>query len=676
MTMGDVHKGVYPLRTAADRVGKQVEKFAETLDRLAKDNTQEENSYQRVLPLVREYETIAAETVKSLKKYHEAERVEKLRGTWRRKVRDPSRTPTPQSRKLGISRASKDTTTVNDLETWEQERQTWQLLRIMLELEYPEQDGSQGAPEQEKRFRRPPAGIKAHRYSSEHEVWRSFLGDFDEVWEKHVIVEWLKCNANSTGQEIQSVIEELDEAADRGSGLSAHGWLYSKEAIKHQKRIRAWPNPLEPGSPGIDSTLLNKERTKRLVTQLDPDAFSRQDRSIVVEDMSFERAAWLGCWEMMRRGADWRTIQAFCQERVEGWRALSVRGDPRVSSDHNEKMSGASGMQSRFLWRKMCLKASKDGGIDDYERAVYGVLGGDFASVQKVVRSWDDYLFALYNSQLLGQFDYFISRTLTERIPKNSEDTFEKTFISQIRPNNMSGKDAWQIAHSFEDYIHSQGLALGRSLTDAEREAKRFLRGTSQEPVTGSPTASLSLKDYDMLRILTHIILVFLDLKAFKGISVATENIVFAYISYLGLAGKIDLLPIYASRLSKMGSIVCMARQLPTISQRSDQKVMMKLVRQYEMDVVAILRQQLYLLAMDSRGESDVDFPSLDILEFAEPGTYDMLTIKADFLEQQITAKHMDLIRAVEWYLHIEGEWQETLWAGTLVYQYFLRKSS
>jgi nuclear pore complex protein Nup107 len=695
-TLRDVQKVIHPLRTTADRVGKQVEQFAETLDRLA--NKLDTEDCRRVLPLVYEYEKIATDTVKRLKKYHEPERQERLKGSWQRKVHHNSRTPTP----VGKSRG-KDTqggaTTVEDLQNWEQERQTWQLLRLVLQSQYPAEDNSNSSPQNpEGKFQKPKANAPLHRYSSETDVWNAFLNHNDEVWEKHVIVEWLKSNAESTGQEIQSVIEELDAAADRGSGLLAHGWLYSKEAIKGQKRLRSWPQPLEPSSPGANTFTANTEKSKKLVTQLDPDAFSRQERSIEDEDLFFERATWLGCWEMIRRGQSWQTIRSFCKERIEGWRALAIRGDPRMPESNRKGLDALSGAQSRTLWRKMCLKAAQDGGIDDYENAVYGALSGDLASVQRVIRGWDDYLFALYNSQLLKQFDFYIQENLASRFPQTINDRSQDSFFQKVAPDDLSGNDVWQalltnevtkdearspikmiqgslIARSFERYIHSQGLILGRNLSNAEQKVKRLLRGTSGESGPSAPSANLSLDDYDLLRILTHVILIFLDMKAFKEASVATENIIFAYVNYLGLAGKQELLPIYASKLSEQGSIECMARQLPSITEPADQRMMMGLMKQYKLNTVQILRQQLVLLSIGASEDVEgINFPRLNILKPAKVESYDMPTIRQGFLQQEVTAEQLDLIHGVEWYLSLDGEWQETMWAGALVYKFFLRE--
>lgn len=691
-TIQDVHNAIHPLRAAADRVGKEVEKFAESLDRLGSSKPSITDC-RRVLPIVRDYEKIATETVVRLRRYHEPERQERLKGKWRRKV-EQIRTPTPSVR--GRSSGAEGGTTVEDLENWEQERQTWQLLRLVLQCQFSAPENVQTSPERDTKYQRPSPDASINQYSSEHEIWNDFLGKYSDVWEKHVIIEWLKSNAESNGPSIDVVIEELDEAADRGRGLSAHGWLYSKEAIKGQKRLRGWPHPLELSS-GSDTGIMNKEKTKTLVTQLDPDAFSRQDRGIETQDVFFERAAWLGCWEMLRRGERWQVIRSFCQERVEGWRALAMRGDPRCSDTNRQGLDVHSGPLSRTLWRRMCDKLAQEGGIDEYENAVYAFLSGNQEAIEKVARGWDDYLFALYNSQVLQQFDYFVQKSYPGRISERTDDQSKKV-ISESKPSILSPLEAWQyvlghektkiesrspikmiqgslIARMFEGYIHQQGLALGRSVSGAGIRTENILRGTSQEPIDLGAAADVTVEDYDTLRIMTHIVLIFMEMKALKSTTIATENIIFAYVSFLANAGKYELLPIYAAKLSREGSVELMARQLHLISSSTDQRTVMGLMRQYKLNAAEILKRHLLLAAEKvSLGIEGTAFPTLDLIGSIEPGTFDMPVMRRDFLIDQVTAEQNDLIHAVEWYMFMDGAWEETLWAGTLVYKHFLRK--
>src|SRR5690606_38020910 len=143
-----------------------------------------------------------------------------------------------------------------------------------------------------------------------------------------------------------------------------------------------------------------------LVTQLDPDAMTRQARKLETQDDFFERAIWLGCFEMLRRGYSMAEIREWCSVRTELWRAASLAPLPLANTEDEDQPD----FDPRWLvrWRRMCFSTARDGGTSDYDRAVYGLLAGEIASVEKVCETWDDLLFAHYNALLRTRFDSYL----------------------------------------------------------------------------------------------------------------------------------------------------------------------------------------------------------------------------------------------------------------------------
>ena len=694
LTIGDVQRAIHPLQATADRVGKQVERFAETLDRLNAGKQQKRSKDCRnVLPSVYQYEKIASDTVTSLRKTHGLEKLEKSEKSARRKGRSTSGKSTPIAiHEDGPEPEALQHTTVEDLQHWEEERQTWRLLSLMLEVEYPTTGKDHSIPWHDERFVRPSGNTAIHQYSPEHDIWQHFLAEDDSAWDKHVVLEWLKTSADNTRPDIHNIVKHLEDSADR-SGLWKQGWLYSREEIKNMKRLRSWPQPIDPNSPGIDSSLAGVGRTGKLVTQLDPDVFSRQSRNLLKEDVFYERTMWLTCWEMMRRGHSWEFIRDWCQERAEGWRALSMRGDPRAVS------SGS--WRSRALWRSICAKAAKSGGIDDYENAVYGVLSGDLPSVEKVSSQWDDYLFAHYNSYLLRSFDRCLesvysqrlSETIKEQIspswPPSSEIVIDmsSTDLVNMALRKESIRDearqplkllqASLIAKRFRQFVHAQGLRLAQT-PDTGRLFKD-LKDTNSNLSEIELAANITIDDYDMLRILTHMIFVFQDLENPHHNSPMEENIIIAYVEYLGRAGKQQLLPLYVSRLSRDRAIECMGRQLRYITDPLERQITMQLMKQYNMDLHATLSMQLVLIVLESRPAPvgpPGTYPRPNILDHNTKSTASMRSVRKDFIGHEISGDEQDLINGFGWFLLLDGHWQETMSAGTLVYKYLLRMFS
>ena len=697
-TVSDVHRALHPLQATADRVGKQVEEFAENLDRLsARNKRKHKKDCSDVLPLIDAYKKIAKDTVRRLQSMHAPERQQQLSKRMKRRLRKSSANSTPGPTLAEDGKDRGMVTNVEDLRWWELEEQTWDLVGLMLQVAYPKREVKETKLDGESRPVRPSKDTEVHRYSSEKEIWNRFLASDDQAWERHIVVEWLKKCADSSGQDIDQVVEELELGADRGSGLWAHSWLYSKEAIKFQKRLRSWPQALEPDNPGLNTSLMNSEKTESLVTQLDPDAITRQGRSLEQQDYYFERATWLACWEMLRRGKDWDYVRDWCHERGEGWRATAMRGDPRNS---RFPTSSPAAWESRILWRKACALAAKDGSIDEYENGVYGVLSGYLPSVLKVSHSWDDYLFAHYNSYLLHSFDRYLRSSFPDRVPASLNDKHgsfnfsvfggQRTqsgnqIVEKMKHLETTKEEAREpikmlqgslIANTFDDFVFKHGVRLTQA-ANADGRSKVLEPFGNDQMLEGSVTAQISTADHDLLRLLTHIIFVFQDLGFQFGEGErrsAVESIVVAYVDYLSKAGKQQLLPLYASRLSYQTSIKCLGRQLPAIQERRERQTMMNLMKEIGIDVPGVLGMQLQLIITDTP-LTQSKWPALRILEQTNKDSSSVRPIQTGFIGNEVTDDQEDLIHGFEWYMLLDFYWQQTMAVGVVIYKHLLRKS-
>ena len=706
LTVGDVQRALHPLQANADRVGKQVEQFAESLDRLGiKKPRKPQKDCRQVLPLVQAYKGIAHDAVVQLKRIHAPERYRKASRKSERRLHSSSGKSTPTQIRADEEDDIGSRTTIKDLEYWEQEEQTWDLLELMLQIEFPVSEAASPNPKKEKQFVRPKEGIEIHRYSTEGDIWTHFLAHDDLAWERHTVVEWLRKCAEGSRQDVNHVVQDLETEADRGSGLWAHSWLYSKEAIKGQKRLRSWPQVLEPDAPGLDTSLMKSDDTKSLVTQLDPDAVTRQGRNLEKHDHYFERATWLACWELVRRGKDWDSIREWCQERVEGWRAAAMRGDPRYSSSAedslNNSTSTATGWHSRALWRRACALAAKSGGMDQYENAVYGVLSGHLPSVLKVCHSWDDYLFAHYNSYLLRSFDRYVRVNFADRFPSTLLEKKSALNLSMSRgQRTQSGNQIIEkmkrlkevraeaklpmkmlqgslVAKNFDEFIFKHGVILSRLANSSEKS--RILPLMNGKLLEGTITGHIGTENHDLLRVITHMLFIFQDLGLDIGDGdrkFATENFVVAYVDYLSKAGKQQLLPLYASRLSPQRATTCLGRQLPKVTDHGERQMMIRLMRQFGIDVPGVFNQQLQMIIKDTPPDvsHSKTYPTLHILEQSGDATTRVRAIENHFLMQPITADQEDLINGFEWYLLLDGHWQQTMTIGTILYKHLLRQ--
>ncbi|KAI9827544.1 MAG: Nucleoporin nup84 [Thelocarpon impressellum] len=719
---------IYPLKAAADRVGREVEKFAEQLDRLNPRNHKggSVDRYNSALELVDEYRSLAGAAVDRLRSKHAPRRQKQVHNRWRQRIEsfkgDGAADVPEDSLELhdggdesGHGRSSSTSTaptTVDDLKHWEQEEQTWSLFRQLIELQCPK-PGPDGNKEKDARL---SAVGEINRFTSEDKIWDRFLIEDDLAKERQIVLTWLKNNAESSGKDIDILVEQLEGGADRGKGLWAHGWLHTKEAIKAQKRLRSWPQALIPTSPGLSASLLNSDKTEGLVTQLDPDAVTRQSQVLEKPDQYFERATWLACWEMLRRGRPWSEVREWCKDRVEGWRAVSLRGaiaawDESVDGVEEEgrrKDAGDDGLlksqingnRSRALWRKMCYALAVSGGIDDYERAVYGVLSGELASVEKVCHTWDDFVFAHYNSLLLGQFEAYLQSRYPDRLPvarkfgifdsaqlHGEPETVGRRIVDGLRLNRLTQGDAQQpmktlqgvlIGKTFASYVFQQGLVIAR---DSNLDGRsKIIPAMPDDIDEASGTAYFPEDEYDGIRVLVHMLLTFQDLEVDLGFQtghgnaeIASENIIVSYIDFLRLSGKLLMIPLYASRLSPERQILTLGRVLLDETASSRRKELMKLMYGLGIDVPQVMNMQLMFLLDDLEyaglRQTEIEIGILQEMRRSQkPGRQ----IKRDFIGQEIIDVDSRLIRSFEWFLLMDGHWEMTFKAGELLYRRFL----
>ena len=682
-TVGEVRRALNPLQKHADRVGQQVEEFAETLDRLNPFRDGSGKGADAALPLVQAYEQVARQTVHTLKRRHAGERKELIKQARRRTGSVSSALMLPSEEEDDLDTE----TTVKDLVHWEQEQQTWELLGLMLQVKASTQ--SENTSRDYVALER-PAPTSIHRYSSDSAVFRNFLASDDTAWEKYVIKQWLSRVADSYHEDIYEVVEDLLDAQGETEALTSHGWIHAKEQIKNQKRLRSWNQPLDPATQELDSLFSANSQTARLITQLDPDAPTRQQRQLPAEDLAFEKAVWMGCWELIKRERPWKEVLDWCKDRAETWRALSLRPDLTLGLESGET---GGDLRGRAFWQHTCLQLATNGGVNDYERAVYGLFGGDEKSVLRVCRSWNDSVFALLSCHLVQRFnDYFCQKlNISPALSSSSANASSRTSLQGLTERlivESHSKDEplspFRVLQScvmtgqVSQYLIEQGHQLSSHL----RKTQYGSLGSGIDLAVTSNgnriASSVTPENHEMIRLLAHLLLVHAALDPQLARDTAAENVLVAYVDYLGKAGKQQLLPLYASRLSKDRAAPCMARQLIYIKDPTERQTVMRLMEQLAMEWEVVLFAQLDIIMNDApaRSQYKTAFPKISILDYNHLTDLDIPVVKKGFLGGAVQDWQADLIDALEWFLLSKAKWQDTFVAGGVVYKHFLRTKS
>ena len=662
----NVDEAVGPLREMAEKVGTQVEEFAEKLDMFLNDLPMTSDRFDATHDIVLKFQKIAESTVEDLRRSYERELRELKKQEWSENARISTDSDASKQSTSATYASSKPhrPEQVKELRQWQQEADLWDLFRVMLELHPFEADAA--AMQDERREKLTRLG-QSHRYISDSDLWERFILQDHLARERYSIKQWLERTADHQQSDLQDVMEVLEDKAGMGKGLWSSGWLRTREKIKGEKRLRTWPSSADSPLPQIRRS----DDNELMVTNLDPDAPDRQQRTLQQKDTYFERAMWIACWEMLRRGTDPREVSEWCEQRKEGWRALCLGTTEPTAS--NAKT------------RRMYLVASQRSNSTQYETAVFGLLGGNARAVEKICRTVDDHLYAFYSTALVRQFDkYLVKACPHEATPRDwqrntatdslhdSEQAEQaiKELINKLRQGPATKQESAQPMKIIQSYlladevgslIHTVGAAIAETAALQGPENMIFLRDreASQDGVT-LPEAEVALNP-QTLRMTAHMAIVHRMLRPdqLEGDELhEDENVLVAYIQALRAAGKRDIIPIYAAQLQRERCIITMGGVLQDISDSQEQSRMLALLQEYDLDAVSLLVEQQRLVIDQSLPSEALGKP-LRILESTEetklhPGQ----RIIVGFLPDEFSDDDDAVVRALSWFKLMRGGWK------------------
>ncbi|GKT48393.1 nucleoporin NUP84 [Colletotrichum spaethianum] len=656
-------------------LGPEVEVFANALDDcLAPQGTVEEKQ-TRILGLVDAYYDYADETLAHLRK----------------QARQGSVGETEMD--LDDDEDTEPAASLEEIRRWEQEKQTWDLIRRLIPLRYPAPKAT------DKR-----TTSVTNKSGEGNDLWSAFLANDQLAVERKTILEWLQQSAR-TGPDLDDLVRELQQNADRGD-IIAHGWIHTRSAIKLQKGVIGSARPLDVQFPEVARSLVNSDKAP-LVAELDPDSVTRQGRKLEPQDEYFERAIWVGCFQLLRRGSSLKAIREWCLERTEVWRAVSMSALPLATQ--NGEVSFVEDPSALALWRRMCFAAARHGGADDIERAVYGVLSGDIPSVQKVCKTWDDFMFMHYNALLRTQFDTFVlsqcpsetatslrsSFTAFDAVQYHGDaTTLEQRLIHSLETSPHTSKEALEpvkalqaaiISKELEQHFYEQGVAI--TLKANSKEASALMPDHSCHEVSVIPEKFADFENPGRLRLAVHALIIFgtLDKLVDSPPNSATmswradrrevqENTITLYISLLRLSGLEELIPLYCSKILDKRALQVLSTNLLPITDNEARLVQLSLIRKAGLDVLEFVKYQPASLfrSLDAETAETQDF---HILDNGPPSLKYGRSIRTDFFgEDPDTIDSIDerLIRSLEWLLLVDEAWPHVFCVGVDIYKYFL----
>jgi nuclear pore complex protein Nup107 len=665
------------------RAGEEVDHFAAQLDRFSTNLTGSPAEQRaQVFKLVESYYAYTRKRLDDLRQRQPRKR--SSRGaSWKRT--GPTDMDVDETDGGASSRHGGD-----DVRRIEEEAQTWDLLRRVLPLRYRDQTA---------------AHLRNTDDSSNKtrgQWWNEFMISDSVARERKIVLEWLQSSA-SQGPPIDEVVSHLQRNAERGDIL-AHGWLHTRHKIKLQKKVSGYQGVLDHRDRSVSEAHLG---SNTFVTQLDPDAVTRQARKLAPEDESFESAIWLGCFEMLRRGCSMSEIRDWCAERTELWRAASIAPLPLSNPEDEEQLDFDPG--SLVLWRRMCYAAAREGGTGKYDRAVYGLLAGDLDSVEAVCKSWDDFLFANYNALLRTQFDSYLIKHGGESVAKVAQQfpafnavlhhsdpvTVGKRLVAKLESGPQTQTEALRplkalqgaiVANDLDRHLLHQGLALSNHAN--QRDESKLIPKIDVPGFEGvNPAKYFKLTDHDGLRIVAHVLIIISTLDRLAGSTkewgameaqhLCREHVIAAYISYLRLTGLEEMIPLYCSKLYGERAFEALSRNLMHIVDNDARLNQLTIMKKLGLDVGAFTKKQpaIYLEDVDDKKAKCEANGNFKILEDKPPTLKYGRVVTPDFFGEDPDSIHVDddaIIRAMEWLLLFPEFLVETCHYVIRIYKYFL----
>jgi nuclear pore complex protein Nup107 len=667
---------------SSSQVGEEVDYFAAQLDRYTTDpKGSPAEQRAQLFKLLDVYHTYTRKRADRLRERQSRQRSLR-RGSWQR----------AGSAEMDIDEADNGSAdaSLEEAQRVEEEAQTWDLLRRILPLRYRDTSAVQHLLNHDARSQ------------SRRKWWNEFLLSDSLARERKIVLEWLQ-NSASRGPSIDEIVSELQQNAERGDILG-HGWLHTRHKIKLQKSVNGYQGVLDPNDSAAAESHLG---SNTLITQLDPDALTRQGRKLEPQDEYFERAIWLGCFEMLRRGCSMSEIREWCAVRTEMWRAASISPLP-LSNPEDEEQS-AFDPSSLILWRRMCYATAREGGTSDYDRAVHGLLAGDITSVENVCKSWDDFLFANYNALLRTQFDSHLIKHASGEAAKVAQQypafnavlhhgdpmTAVKRLLTSLEKDERTSNEALRttkalqgaiLANEVDRHLFHQGLVLSRLAN--KKDKSKLLPEVVLPTFEGfNPKKYFGLGDHDGIRILAHVLIIVSALDRLKGFTIdtgplqarhrAAEHLIVAYISYLRLVKLEDLIPVYCSKLNGARMYETLSRNLIHIDDNDSRIHQLTIMRKLGIDLAEFVKRQpeLYLEDVQDKALSCEAKGRFKILEDGPLTLKYGRIVKPDFFGEDaefVDSEDDVIIRSMEWLMLVPELFEETCMYTIRVYKYFL----
>ncbi|KAF1989150.1 hypothetical protein K402DRAFT_418963 [Aulographum hederae CBS 113979] len=672
----------HPIRAMAERVGDEVEAYAAEVDNWRRRNLGIEDMAD-----FRTHTTIFAKELQRAAK----ESLAKLRKRSSIKPQNFTKTFRNRLNEVGSETPMRADTSHDDdifetgeenIKKWTEEASTWDLFCGLLSIQYP--SANDMGMEQARRVYTDMIGAHS-AYVPEADIWSSFVLQNDSAREKSIVLRWLQ-NAAGGEMDVETLSDHVEEMNNKRKPW-ANCWLHTREKLKDRKRMTGVEHVLpETVSPPIR----NASGTANLTTQMDPDAPMRQNAVLEKNDAYGDHVVWLVTFEMIRRGVSVATVRQWFKERQAEWLGASIG-----RANAQNALTVVRGLGTGSLFRRTAYATARYSATDEYERAVYGLLSGDIDTVEPVCRTWDDLLYTHYNAILVAQFENHLRHYYPDRAVDLS--AFEYFDALQLYPNSESANkkviqrlkthqstsaqaklpmkriQAAIIEDNFVSLMVELGAAVAQQSNGEHGKKSKLVPPTE---IQADESVLVVCRDINALRTVVHMYLM-LRLVAQYDPSQQDlmDNVIISYMDVLRLAGRYEALPLYAAHLRPDRAEMVLGSLLMDIVDPEEQRRMIVVMEQNGINPHGVCSEIAKAAVEESRLVPGTR-PPINVFQILEPRddeeSWPGASIRSGLVRAPHTAEEENMIRSVEWFVHLPGQWTSTFEACTLTMVAFL----
>ncbi|XP_063702515.1 nuclear pore complex protein Nup107 [Culicoides brevitarsis] len=437
---------------------------------------------------------------------------------------------------------------------------------------------------------------------------------------------------NAKLREYQLIVDWLEEIK---SEEGAHVGHFSDRTV-------GWENTLHQlQSAGMTVFGSNKE----IVKHLDPDAPFREKRPLHDLDMQDESRLTKQIFVELRRGRI-EEAQSLCEHYGQPWRAAILEGW-RLHHDPNYEPQDASGLKQpiegnprRDLWKRCAWQMADNVQIDDYSRAIAGLLCGHLGSLLNIAKeNWADLLW----SYLRTQIDI--------RVESEVRDCCVKSYLKM------------------PDGYWTNKMSLEQIFAELNAHKSPIVRAAAQRPVNiiqqylildDIPELMKHIDSWisdstistQMLRFLTHIVLFFRQIGKPHPEEIA-DRVIKAYVEALIKLGNAQLIAYYTAALPTETQLELYSSFMETLTNSEDRRVCFSEAISHGLDV-----QRIAFYTVDK------------IRDYKNSGENEILNER-----QQIKSLDDTKIQALEWLTFNADQISDLLWQANALIRNFMAQN-